>query len=69
MYELSMGEKIFKEGVFVMAKSTIKFSCGCGFITDNPLEAAVHADTAGHKVDAHGLVVPDKPVLKKRTGR
>ena len=52
-----------------MAKSTIQFTCGCGFSTMNALEAVEHSDTAGHKVDAHGLVVPDKPVVKKIIGR
>lgn len=42
-----------------MARSTIRFHCGCGFTTTNPLEAAIHADSTGHTLDVQGLVKPN----------
>ena len=46
-----------------MAKSTVKFQCGCGFKTPNPLEAAIHADSKSHTIDVLGSVLPDSKVL------
>lgn len=47
-----------------MAKSDVKFRCGCGFITGNPLEAALHSDSEGHTLDALGRIQPDtKPKM------
>lgn len=48
-----------------MAKSTVKFHCGCGFTCDNPLEAAIHVDSTGHTLDVTGIVKPDENKLKK----
>ena len=48
-----------------MAKSTVKFHCGCGYTTDNPLEAALHVDSTGHSLDVLGRVQPDKKPIKK----
>jgi len=28
-----------------MAKSTVKFNCGCGYTATNPLEAVLHVDS------------------------
>jgi len=48
-----------------MAKSSVKFHCGCGFITDNPLEAAIHVDSTGHTLDVYGRIQPDNKNTKK----
>lgn len=50
-----------------MAESSIKYQCGCGFITDNPIEAAVHADLKGHILTVLGRVQPDKKEKKNGT--
>lgn len=42
-----------------MAKSKVKFQCGCGYSTDNYLEAALHVDSTGHTLDVLGQVRPD----------
>ena len=49
-----------------MAKSTVKFQCGCGFRTGNPLEAAIHADSKGHTLDVLGSVQPDNKDKKEK---
>lgn len=48
-----------------MAKNNIKFQCGCGFKTDNYLEAALHVDSTGHTLDVLGTVQPDNKNTKK----
>lgn len=42
-----------------MAKSNVRFLCGCGFTCTNPLEAAVHCDSTGHTLDVMGKIQPD----------
>lgn len=42
-----------------MAKSKVKFHCGCGYTTDNYLEAALHTDSTGHTLDVLGVIQPD----------
>lgn len=48
-----------------MAKSTVKFHCGCGYTTDNYLEAALHVDSTGHTLDVLGKIQPDEKSIKK----
>lgn len=48
-----------------MAKGNIRFHCGCGFSTTNPLEAALHVDSTGHTLDVLGTVQPDNKNNKK----
>lgn len=43
-----------------MAKTNIKFQCGCGYTTNNYLEAAIHADSTSHTLTVLGTVHPDK---------
>ena len=43
-----------------MAKNSIKYNCGCGVKADNYLEASIHVDTTGHKMEVRGEVYPDK---------
>ena len=43
-----------------MAKSTVRFKCGCGYQTDSPLDAMVHSDEKYHILWAEGQVKPDK---------
>lgn len=43
----------------MMAKSVVKFNCGCGFQCDNPMEAAIHADSKGHTLDVLGRILPE----------
>lgn len=45
-----------------MAKSTVKFNCGCGYTTDNYLEAALHVDSTGHTLGVLGEIQPDHRV-------
>ena len=42
-----------------MAKISIKYSCGCGFSTENILEAVVHSDTCKHSLDVNGRITKD----------
>ena len=39
-----------------MAKITVQYSCGCGFKTDNILEAVLHSDKMGHTLEATGQI-------------
>ena len=48
-----------------MAKSDVKFNCGCGKSFDNPLEAGVHSDTTGHTLIAQGIIRPDNKKKEK----
>lgn len=48
-----------------MAKSVIRFNCGCGYATDNYLEAALHVDSTGHTMGVLGEVQPDNKLVKK----
>jgi len=48
-----------------MAKVTVKYVCGCGFSTPNPLEAVIHADSKGHTLDATGRVQPEEKNNRK----
>jgi len=48
-----------------MAKSTVKFNCGCGYTATNPLEAVLHVDSTGHTMEAVGELRPDNGKNKK----
>lgn len=50
-----------------MAKSEVKFGCGCGFITDNPLEAALHCDSEEHTLTVLGRVLPTTDIKRRAT--
>ena len=43
-----------------MATFKVKFSCGCGKGFTSDVEAGLHSDTTGHKMDVNGQVLPDK---------
>ena len=49
-----------------MAIATVKFNCGCGFTTTNPLEAVIHSDSTGHTLDVNGRVQPDNKIKKEK---
>ena len=48
-----------------MAKGTVRFNCGCGFKTDNPIEAMAHADSEHHVMEASGQIRPDRLVKEE----
>ena len=46
-----------------MAKVNIKYSCGCGYQTENIAEAVLHSDQNKHSLDVIGRIV--KPPRKE----
>lgn len=50
-----------------MAKSFIRYNCGCGLNTSSLLEAEQHAESCQHKLEVYGHIEPDpKPKNKRR---
>ena len=49
-----------------MAKSTVRYNCGCGYTCTNPLEAALHVDSTGHTMDVLGKIQPDNKPKKEK---
>lgn len=45
-----------------MALVDIKYSCGCGWNTKNPVDAVNHVDKTGHTITIFGTVKKEKPV-------
>lgn len=41
-----------------MAEVKWNFSCGCGYQCKTPLEADLHVEATGHKMEVHGMVIP-----------
>ena len=39
----------------------VKVYCGCGYETNNPLEAQEHCKETGHVLDISGKVFPNDP--------
>jgi hypothetical protein len=51
-----------------MADINIWYRCGCGFGTQNVVEAVIHSDKSQHSLDVVGRITKDKGV-KKGKGR
>lgn len=43
-----------------MAEVKVRYNCGCGFTTDNLLEAVLHSDNLKHSLDVIGTITKDK---------
>ena len=41
-----------------MVKVSYRYSCGCGFSTDNEEEGKKHVKETKHKLDIKGMIVP-----------
>lgn len=50
-----------------MAEIKVIYTCGCGFKTENLLEAVLHSDTLKHSLDATGTI--QKEIKKNKVGR
>lgn len=50
-----------------MAEVKVSFRCGCGYQTENIVEAVLHSDKNNHSLDAMGRIIKDKG--RKKGGR
>ena len=51
-----------------MAKVDVKYSCGCGFVTDNLLVAVMHVDQEQHSMEATGKISKDGTRIDLKSG-
>jgi hypothetical protein len=44
-----------------MARLTVQYNCGCGYLTRSLEAATVHSDAEGHDMSIHGIIKTEKP--------
>ncbi len=48
-----------------MADIKVSYNCGCGFRTENVVEAVLHSDDSIHSLDVVGRITRDKPKARQ----